>query len=83
MNYVKTLSDIVSELVENKKHLEVRQMASLEEDTIVLHVYCDSSDLSLLIGKKGLMANSIRQVMSISGRLSNMKLDIKFDSYDY
>lgn len=83
MDFVKALSDIVEELVKNKQHLKVLQMTSLEEDTVVLHVYCDKSDLAALIGRKGNMANSIRQLMSVSGRLSNTKLEIKFDSYDY
>ena len=32
MDYVKTLKDIAIELVEDKEHLEVRQMPSLDEN---------------------------------------------------
>ena len=39
MDYVKTLKDIAIELVEDKEHLEVRQMPSLDENVVVLHVY--------------------------------------------
>ena len=60
MDYVKTLKDIAIELVEDKEHLEVRQMPSLDENVI----------------------NSIRQLMSVAGRLSDKKLDIKFESYE-
>ena len=35
-----------------------------------------------LIGRKGMMANSIRQLMSVAGRMANKKLDIKFESYE-
>ncbi len=81
MDYVKTLQDIASELVSDKNKLEVRQMPSLEEDTIVLYVYAAQEDIAKLIGRKGMMANSIRQLMSVSGRLNDKKLDIKFESY--
>lgn len=81
MDYVKTLQDIAKELVSQKDKLEVRQMPSLEEDTIVLYVYAAHDDIAKLIGRKGMMANSIRQLMSVSGRLNNKKLDIKFESY--
>lgn len=81
MDYVKTLHDIACELVADKNKLEVRQMPSLEEDTIVLYVYATQTDIAKLIGKKGMMANSIRQLMSVSGRLNDKKLDIKFESY--
>lgn len=81
MDYVKTLQDIAKELVVQKDKLEVRQMPSLEEDTIVLYVYAAHDDIAKLIGRKGMMANSIRQLMSVSGRLNNKRLDIKFESY--
>ena len=81
MDYVKTLRDIAIELVNHKDRLEVRQMPSLDEDTIVLYVYADHDDIARLIGRKGMMANSIRQLMSVVGRLNEKKLDIKFESY--
>ena len=81
MDYVKTLQDIASELVSDKNKLEVRQMPSLEEDTIVLYVYSSHEDIAKLIGRKGMMANSLRQLMSVCGRLNDKKLDIKFESY--
>lgn len=82
MDYVKTLKDIAIELVEDKEHLEVRQMPSLDENVVVLHVYSAKNDIAKLIGRKGVMANSIRQLMSVVGRLSDKKLDIKFESYE-
>lgn len=81
VDYVKTLHDIASELVSDKNKLEVRQMPSLEEDVIVLHVYSAPDDIAKLIGRKGAMANSIRQLMSVCGRLNDKKIDIKFESY--
>ncbi len=81
MDYVKTLHDIAVELVDDKSHLEVREMPSLDDDVIVLYVYASSSDIAKLIGRKGVIASSIRQLMSVSGRLHDKKLDIKFESY--
>lgn len=81
MDYVKTLHDICVELVNNKDQLEVREMPSLDEDTIVLYVYASHNDISKLIGRKGVMANSIRRLMSVGGRLNDKHLDIKFESY--
>ena len=81
MDYVKTLQDLARELVVEKDKLEVRQMPSLDEDTIVLYVYASKSDIARLIGRKGMMANSIRQFLSVSGRLNHQTLDIKFESY--
>ena len=82
MDYAKILKDIAIELVEDKEHLEVREMPSLEENVVVLYVYSAQSDIARLIGRKGMMANWIRQLMSVAGRKANKKLDIKFESYE-
>ena len=82
MDFEKILKDIAIELVNDKEHLEVRQMPSLEEDVVVLYVYSAQEDIARLIGRRGSMANSIRQLMSVSGRLAGKRLDIKFESYE-
>lgn len=82
MDYARILKDIAIELVEDKEHLEVREMPSLEDNVVVLHVYSAQSDIARLIGRRGMMANSIRQLMSVVGRKTNKKLDIKFESYE-
>ena len=81
MDYVKTLHDIAVELVHNKYRLEVREMPSLDEDTLTLVVYADQEDIARLIGRHGIMANSIRRLMSVPSRMNNKRLDIKFESY--
>lgn len=81
MDYVKTLLDITRELVNDKDQLEVREMPSLDDDTIVLYVYASKNDISKLIGRKGVMANSIRRLMSINRSDEHKRLDIKFESY--
>ncbi len=82
MDFAKIAKEIATELVFDKEHLEVRQMPSLDDNIVVLHIYCAKDDLAKLIGRKGSMANSIRQLMSVSARLSKVKLDIKFESYE-
>ena len=74
MDYAKILKDIAIELVEDKEHLEVREMPSLEENVVVLHVFCAQNDIARLIGRKGIMANSIRQLMSVAGRMTSCLL---------
>ena len=75
------LQDICLELVNDRDKLEVREMPSLDDNAIVLYVYASHDDISKLIGRKGVMANSIRQLMSVSTRGMHKRLDIKFESY--
>lgn len=82
MDYEKILTDIASELVQNKEQLKVRQMPSLDENSVVLYVYAAKDDLSKLIGVKGSMANSMRKILSVAGHLTKKKIEIKFESYE-
>ncbi len=82
MDYAKTLHDLVIELVNDKASVSVRQMPSLEDDEVLLYVYANKQDIAKLIGKKGAMASSIRQIMSVSTRLSDKRVTIKFESFE-
>ena len=79
MDYVKALQDICLALVNDRDKLEVREMPSLDDNAIVLYVYASHDDISKLIGRKGVMANSIRQLMSVSTRGMHKRLDIKLN----
>lgn len=73
--------DLVLPIVDDKTSLSVKQMPSLDENEVLLYVYANSDDVARLIGRKGSMASSIRQMMSIASRDENKRVTIKFESY--
>lgn len=77
----KVLRDLVLPLVEDKESITVKNMPSLEENEILLYVYAKPEDIARLIGRQGSMATAIRQMMSISSRVQNKRVSIKFESY--
>lgn len=78
--FEKILLDLITPMVDDAKCLDVRQMPSLNEKEVVLHVYAKSDDVARLIGRKGMMASSLRQMMSIASRMEDKKITIKFES---
>ncbi len=80
INFEEVLLNLVKPMVENQNMLSVKQMGSLNEDEILLYVYCDSQDTARLIGKQGSMATAIRQMMSIASKSESKKVTIKFES---
>ena len=40
------------------------------------------NDIAVLIGKKGKIANAIREVVSIAGRLDDKRVFVKFESFE-
>lgn len=77
----KTLLDICLPLVDDKKALSVKTMSSTNENEVLLYVYADSDDVARLIGRKGIMASSIRQMMSIAARDTHKRISVKFEAY--
>ena len=77
----KTLLDICLPLVDDQKALSVKTMATTNENEILLYVYANSADVARLIGRKGIMASSIRQMMSIAARDVHKRISVKFEAY--
>ncbi len=81
MNYEKIVLDLVSPIVDDKDSLSVKTMSSLKEDEVLLYVYANSNDVARLIGRRGMMASSIRQMMSVASRKEGKMITIKFEAY--
>ncbi len=81
IDFEKTLLDLVKPMVDDPDSVRVQSMGSINENEIVLYVYAKSEDIARLIGRQGTMASAIRQMMSVSSRLDNRRVSIKFESY--
>ena len=79
MNYEQIILDIIAPLVTNKEQLKVSPMdqENLYETTYI--VYCDEKDIGRLIGKKGIVAEAIREVVNASAKLNSKKIKLKFE----
>ena len=77
----KTLLDICLPLVDDQKALSVKTMASANEKETLLYVYADDADIARLIGRKGVIAGSIRSMMSAAARSSKQRILVKFEAY--
>lgn len=78
----KTLYDLCLPLVSHPQNLSVKTMSSANEDEILLYVYADDEDVARLIGRKGVIASALRQMMSVAARNLHKRLSVKFESYE-
>ena len=81
IDFEKVLYNLCEPMVSDSTVLSVKRMETLDENEICLYVYANSDDVARLIGKKGSMASSIRQMMSVASRSEDKKVTIKFESY--
>ncbi|MBE6123189.1 MAG: KH domain-containing protein [Solobacterium sp.] len=73
------LKDLVAPMVNDRESLDVRMTSGLNDREVVLHVYAKNDDIARLIGRKGMMASALRQVMSIASHSENKRVSIKFE----
>lgn len=81
MDYVKIIHTLVDDIVDNKE-IMIRQMPSENPKEVLLMIFSDPEDTARLIGRKGIIADALREVMSIAGKTENKRIILKFESFD-
>lgn len=82
MNLISLTEELVKSLTVNKDMVSVKEFTSDEENTILIQVMVDSSDIGRVIGKNGKCANAIRTLVQASSFLQdNKKIKINIDSF--
>lgn len=82
MELVLLTEELVKALAVNKEAVSVKEFESDEENTMIIQVMIDSSDMGRVIGKGGKVANSIRTIVQASSYLKdNKKIRINIDSF--
>ena len=82
MDYEKIIHTIVDPFLINPDALMVRELPSDSDKDIVLLVVAESEDTARLIGKKGAVANALRELISVAGKAEGKHVHLKFESFD-
>lgn len=82
MDYEKIIHTIVDPFLINPEALMVRELPSDSEKDVVLLIVSENEDTARMIGKKGIIANALREVVAIAGKNENKRIHLKFESFD-
>lgn len=82
MDYEKIIHTIIDPLVEHKDMIMIRELPNENERDITLLIVASQEDTSRLIGRKGVVANAIREVISIKGKSENKRIHVHFESFE-
>ena len=78
MDLVELTEEIVKSLVVHPDSVSVKEFETEEENTMLIQVMVDDSDMGRVIGKDGRCANAIRTLVQASSALKDGKY-IKID----
>lgn len=80
MDYEKIVKKIIEPIVENSDSVFIR--INEEDKDVLIIIAAEQEDTARLIGRRGIIANSIREVVSIAGKSEEKHVHLKFESFD-
>ena len=82
MDYEKIIRALIDPIVEEPKSVLIR----LDEDSngkdVNILVAAEKEDTARLIGRYGVVANSLREIISVAGRSEDRRIFLRFESFD-
>ena len=82
MDYEKIIHTIVDPFLMNPEALMVRELPSDNEKDVVLLICAEGEDTARLIGKKGTVANALREIVAVTGKTEGKHIHLKFESFE-
>ena len=81
MDYEKIIHTLIDDIVEDPKSILIRVSEGNTPKDILIIIAAEKEDTARLIGHKGIIANSLREVVGIAGKSENKHVHIKFESF--
>lgn len=84
MDYESIVHGLIDPLIEHKDSVMVRELPSNGRNDVTLLIVAEDDDTARLIGKRGVVANALREAIDIAGKAdnSNVRIHLKFESFD-
>ena len=82
MDYEKIIHAFVDDFVENKDALLIRKLPSANKRDLTILIVAQNEDTARLIGRKGIIADALREVLSVAGKREEHRVYLKFESFD-
>ena len=82
MNYEKIVRALIDPIVMEPESVLIRVIEDENGKDVNILVAAEKEDTARLIGKHGIIANSLREVLSVAGKSENRRIFLKFESFD-
>lgn len=82
MDYENIVRTIIEPIVEDPSSVLVRVNEGTTPKDVLVLIVSEKEDTARLIGRRGIIANAIREVVSVAGKSENKRVHLKFESFD-
>ncbi len=81
MDYEKIIHALIDDIVAEPESVLIRATESENGKDVVILVACEKEDTARLIGRHGIIANALREVIAVAGKNENKHIHLKFESF--
>ena len=82
MDYEKIIRTLIDPIVEEPKSVLIRIAEDSNGKDVNILVAAEKEDTARLIGRYGIVANSLREIISVAGRSEDRRIFLRFESFD-
>ena len=82
MDYENIVHTLIDDIVEDPKSILIRVSEGTTPKDVLIIIVAEKKDTARLIGHKGIIANSLREVVGVAGKSENKRIHIKFESFE-
>lgn len=82
MDYEKIIHALIDPIIEEPSSVLIRVTQEDSGKDVSILIVSEKEDTARLIGRRGLIANSLREVVSVAGKSENKHVHLKFESFD-
>ena len=82
MDYEKIIRTLIDPIVEEPKSVLIRVTEDTNGKDVNILVAAEKEDTARLIGRYGIVANSLREIISVAGRSEDRRIFLRFESFD-
>ena len=82
MDYEKIIRTLIDPIVEEPKSVLIRIDEDPNGKDVNILVAAEKEDTARLIGRYGIVANSLREIISVAGRSEDKRIFLRFESFD-
>lgn len=81
MDYESLIHTLIDPIIEDPSSVLIRVNDQEEKDIVIL-IAAEKEDTARLIGKRGSIANALREVVSVAGKGEGKHIHLRFESFD-
>ena len=82
MDYEAVIHALIDPIVDSPESVLIRITEGSTPKDVNILIAAEKEDTSRLIGKKGIIANALRELVGVAGETENKHVHLRFESFD-